>query len=192
MLADPRHSCIVLLNMARRIGADALASALDRCGNLALLPACREVFGIPQIAVGEYEQGILPDHIAASLEHFDIDALSMWRDPRLATRLTESGASVVFVGGAFLEEEVLIAALEGARHGYDIRLVSDLSVGRDEADRCPALARLAHHGILPTTIRQALLEWAVSLDNQTISRRVQELLSQTAPPASVRLRTGLS
>ncbi|WP_194467846.1 isochorismatase family protein [Bradyrhizobium sp. CCBAU 53340] len=171
---------------------DAQASALGARVNLALLPACREVFGIPQIAVGRYEQGILPDQIAASLEQFDIDALSVWQDPRLAARLRESDAGVVFLGGAFLEEEVLIAALEGARQGYDIRLLSDLSAARDEPDRCLALARLAHHGILATTVRQALLEWAVCLNDPAVSRKVQELLSSMAPPASCRLRTGLS
>jgi nicotinamidase-related amidase len=141
------------------------------------LPACREIFGIPQIAVGEYQQGNFPDHVAAAIEHLDIDALSVWRDPRLAKYLSESGAGVVLLGGAFLEEEVLIAALEGARHGYDIRLLSDLSVARDEGDRSIALTRLAHHGILATTIRQALLEWAVSLGDQAVGRRVRDLLS---------------
>ncbi|MBB4262786.1 hypothetical protein GGD64_006850 [Bradyrhizobium sp. CIR3A] len=177
MLADPRHSCVVLLNMTRGGGVDAQASALGRRGNLTLLPACREVLGIRQIAVGEYERDNVSDQIAVSIDHFDIDALSVWRDPQLGAFLAESEASVVFLGGSFLEEEVLIAALEGVRHGYDIRLLSDLSVARDEADRSIALARLAHHGVLATTIRQALLEWAVSLGDQAVSRTVQQLLS---------------
>lgn len=192
MLADPRHSCIVLLNMTRRMALDAQGSALGRGGNLALLSACRELFGVLQVSVGECEQGLLPDHIAASLERLDIDALSVWKDPRLAARLTESTAGVIFLGGTFLEEEVLIAALEGVRHGYEIRLLMDLSDARDEGDQSIALARLAHYGILPTTIRQALLEWAVSLDDRAVSRIVGDLLSRTAPPASGRLRTGLS
>ena len=177
MLADPRHSCIVLLNVTRTGGVDADASAQGPGGSPALLSACREVFSIPQIAIGEYEQDLLPDHIPASIERFHVEPLAVWRDPRLAARLTESGAAVVFLGGAFLEEEVLIAALEGVRHGYDIRLLLDLSVARDERDRSIALTRLAHHGVLATTLRQAFLEWAVSLGDQAISRKIRELLS---------------
>jgi hypothetical protein len=176
MLADPRHSCVILLNMTRGRGVDAHASVRGTERSLALLAACREVFGIPQIAVGEYQQDLLPDHIAATVERCDIDSLSMWRDPGLATRLTETGAGVVFLGGAFLEEEVLLAALEGVRHGYDIRLLSDLSVARDEADRSVAFSRLAHHGVLSTTIRQALLEWAVSLGDKSAIQWVKDLL----------------
>ncbi|SCB28105.1 Isochorismatase family protein [Bradyrhizobium yuanmingense] len=177
MLADPRHSCIVLLNITRVGRLDANASARAQGESLALLSACREVFGIPQIAIGEYERDLLPDHIAASVERLDVDPLALWWDPQLAGRLTELGTGVLFLGGAFLEEEVLIAALEGVRHGYDIRLVPDLSLARDKRDRSIALARLAHHGVLSTTLRQALLEWAVSLGDQEVRRTVRELLA---------------
>ncbi|MBR0713929.1 isochorismatase family protein [Bradyrhizobium liaoningense] len=178
MLANPRHSCVVLLNVTRGEGWDAQAFPLRSGARQPLLPACSEIFGVPQIAVGEYEPSVLPDRIAASIEHLDVDPLSLWRDPRLKPRLVQSDVGVIFLGGAFLEEEVLIAALEGARHGYDIRLLSDLSVARHEADRPLALARLAHYGIFATTIRQALLEWAVSQADQAVSRKIQELLSQ--------------
>ncbi|MCK1394369.1 isochorismatase family protein [Bradyrhizobium sp. 1] len=177
MLADPRHSCLVFLNLTRGGRPDDQPIDLRRAGSLALLPACRTVFGVPEIAIGEYDQSILTDQIAASIEHLDIDFLSLWRDPRLAAQLGEAGVGVVFLGGAFLEEEVLIAALEGARRGYDIRLLSDLSVDRHEADRPLVLARLAHYGIVATTIRQALLEWAVALGDDAVSRRILELLS---------------
>ncbi|WP_375304446.1 hypothetical protein WI560_19375 [Bradyrhizobium sp. A11] len=177
MLADPRHSCLVFLNLTRDHRAEDQAIALRRAGSLALLPACRELFGVPVIAIGECDRSLLNDQISASIECLDIDALSLWRDPRLAALLAESGAGVVFLGGSFLEEEVLIAALEGARCGYDIRLLSDLSVDRHEADRPLVLARLAHHGILATTIRQALLEWAIVFGNDAVSRRILELLS---------------
>ncbi|MBR0828560.1 hypothetical protein JQ596_23780 [Bradyrhizobium manausense] len=177
MLAHPHHSFVVLLNMTRGGDGDAQAPIHRHIESLALLPACRELFGIPQIAVGEYEPRILADHVAASIEHLDLDVLSLWRDPRLAARLAETRDVMVFLGGAFLEEEVLIAALEGARHGYDIRLLADLSVGRHEADRPLVLTRLAHHGILATTIRQALLEWSVSLGDQAVGQRVQQLLT---------------
>ncbi|MFH0299942.1 hypothetical protein AAFX91_22430 [Bradyrhizobium sp. 31Argb] len=174
MLADPHHSCIVLLNPTRG-RTDALAAL--RSGSLFLLPVCHEFFAVPQFAVGAYERDALPDQITASLEHVDLDALTLWRDHRFAERLARADVSVIFLGGGFLEEEVLIAALEGARQGYDIRLLADLAVARLEADRALVLDRLAHHGIVATTIRQALLEWAVSLDDPAVSRKIQGLLS---------------
>jgi hypothetical protein len=51
MLADPRHSCVVLLNITRGRGVDAHASVLGVERRLALLSACREVFGILSIGV---------------------------------------------------------------------------------------------------------------------------------------------
>ena len=177
MLADPRNSCLVFLNLTRGGRVADQAMDLRRAGSLALLPVCRDVFGVPQIAIGDYDQSLLTDQITASIMHLDVDALSLWRDPRVVAELTEAGAGVVFLGGTFLEEEVLIAALEGARCGYDIRLLSDLSVDRHEADRPLVLARLAQHGVLATTIRQALLEWAAALGDNAISQRILGLLS---------------
>lgn len=177
MLADPRHSCLVLLNLTRGGRVADQAIDLRRAESLALLPVCRDVFGVPQIAIGDYDQSLLTDQITASIDHLDVDALSLWRDPRLVAELTEAGVGVIFLGGAFLEEEVLIAALEGARCGYDIRLLSDLSMDRHEADRPLVLARLAHYGILATTIRQALLEWAAALGDDAVSQSILGLLS---------------
>lgn len=84
---------------------------------------------------------------------------------------------MVFLGGAWLEEEVLIAALEGVRRGYDIRLLADLSVARLEIDRCLALDRLAMHGVPAMTLRQALLEWAAFVDDPSVSEMVHRRLA---------------
>lgn len=178
MLADPRHSCVMLLNVARRAATNAIETFVERRrASMALLSACREFLAIPQIAIGEYDEAVLPSDVASSFEHVDVDMLSMWRDGRIAERLAQLDVGVIFLGGAFLEEEVLISALQGARHGYDVRLLSDLSIARHESDRALVLARLAHHGILATTMRQALLEWAVAKDDRVVSRRIQDLLS---------------
>ncbi|MEH2484132.1 hypothetical protein [Bradyrhizobium sp. AZCC 2230] len=71
----------------------------------------------------------------------------------------------------------MIAALGGAKRGYDVRVFSDVTVARREADRSLVLDRLAHHGVLATTIGQALLEWSVSLDDPAVSARIQQLLA---------------
>lgn len=178
MLADPRHSCIVFLNLTRGTASAPMESVLEnRHGSMALLPICREIFAISQLAVGEYDREAVPGHIAAAIEHIDVDPLCLWQESSFAERLSGANAMAIFLGGAFLEEEVFLAALEGARRGYDIRLLSDLTTARIESDRTLVLNRLAHHGVLATTIRQALLEWALSMNDPTVVKKVRQFLS---------------
>lgn len=178
MLADPRHSCIVLLNVTRTgpIGV-AEAVALRRAKSLSLLPVCKELFAVPLLVLGEWELALLPDPIDGSVRRLDVETLVPWRDARFTDLLAGTGVSVVFLGGAFLEEEILIAALDGARLGYDVRILLDVTVARLEADRSLVIDRLAHHGIVATTIGQALLEWSVSVDDPAVSAKIQQLLA---------------
>jgi len=178
MLADPRHSRVVLINVTRGDQANVpVEFAARRRENLTLLPFAREMFGIAPIAVGEYEPGQLADEVVRSIAPLNIDGLSLWRDQRFTDHLAAAAVSVIFLGGAWLEEEIFIAALEGVRLGYDVRLFTDLSIARLEAERSLVLDRLALHGVLTTTVRQALLEWAVSLDDAILKQRVRQLLS---------------
>lgn len=178
MLADPRHSRIVLINLTRSEHANVPAEFAARGRmNLSLLPFCREGFGVALTAVGEYEPSQLTEEIACSIAPLDTDGLSLWRDQKFLDSLAASNVGVIFLGGAWLEEDVFIAALEGVRLGYDVRLLADLSFARLEADRPLVLDRLALHGVLTTTVRQALLEWAVSLNDPILKQRVRKLLS---------------
>jgi hypothetical protein len=178
MLADPRHSRVVLINLTRGERANVTAEfAARRRASLTLLPFCQEILGVGQTAVGEYKPNQLAEQVAHSIATLHIDDLSLWRDQRFTDSLVASNVGVIFLGGAWLEEEVFIAALEGVRLGYDVRLLADLSVARLEVDRPIVLDRLALHGVLTTTVRQALLEWAVSLDDPILKQRVRQLLS---------------
>ena len=177
MLADPRQSRVVLLNLARGSTAGVAERFPVRCGgSLTLLPVCHEILGAKSIAVGEYLADLLPVEVAASIEHLKSDALSPWRDPGFSAHFAEADVGIIFLGGGFLEEEVLIAALEGAKRGYEMRLLSDLAFARRETDRQLVVNRLAHHGIVTTTIRQALFEWAVVLDDPKMTHRIRQLL----------------
>jgi nicotinamidase-related amidase len=178
MLADPRHSRLVLINLAR--GEDGGISSevgARRRESLALLPAALTIFGVTVHAVGEYNSTQLPEALAPLVNAMDGDCLSLWRNERFAASLAASNANVIFLGGAFLDEDVFIAALEGVKAGYDVRLLADLSLARREMDRSLVLDRLALHGVLTTTVRQALLEWAVCLDDADLKQEVRRLLS---------------
>jgi nicotinamidase-related amidase len=138
---------------------------------------CQEGFGVTQLAIGEYEPNQIPDGVAHSIVPMNIDSLSLWRDQEFTAPLVASNVSVIFLCGAWLEEEIFIAALEGVRLGYDVRVLADLSVAHVETDRSLVLDRLALHGVLATTVRQTLLEWAVCLDDPILKQKVRQLLS---------------
>jgi hypothetical protein len=178
MLADPRRSRVVLINLTRGEQANMPAEfAARRRASLALLAVCQDVFGVTQLAIGEYEQNKVPDGVAHSIVPLDIDGLSLWHDQEFMASLAASNVGVIFLGGAWLEEEVFIAALEGVKFGYDVRVLADLSAARVETDRSLVLDRLALHGVLATTVRQTLLEWAVCLDDPILKQKVRQLLS---------------
>ncbi len=177
MLADPRQSRIVLINVARSM-RQACADACSRMrASLALLPAVIDIFAIPVHAVGEARYDTAPDQLAHVFREIDSEPLSLWQDPIFAQSVLTPEASVVFLGGAWLEEEVLIATLEGVRRGYDVRVLADLSVARLEIDRNLALNRLAMHGVPAMTLRQALLEWAAYAEDPSVSEMVHRRLA---------------
>ena len=178
MLADPRHSRLVLINLALGEGSGVSSEfGARRRESLTLLPAALEIFGVGVDAVGEYDSTQLPEALAPLIKPMDGDGLSLWRNERFTISLAASNAGVIFLGGAFLDEDVFITALEGVKLGYDMRLLADLSLARREADRSLVLDRLALHGVITTTVRQALLEWAVCLDDLLLKQKVRKLLS---------------
>lgn len=178
MLADPRYSQLVLINPARcGSGSITSGSAARWNASLSLLPAALEIVNVKAMVIGEYNPSGMPEQLAARVSWIDVDGLSMWRDERFKALLAGANTGVIFLGGAWLEEEVLIAALKGAGLGYDLRLLADLSIARLEADRPLVLDRLAQHGVLAATLRQAVLEWACVLNDSDIKLRVQRLLS---------------
>jgi hypothetical protein len=178
MLADPRYSRLVLINVSRGEPSGPSAKLVARWHeNLILLPRAFEILGVGMHAIGEYDATQLPQALTRSIALLDGDGLSLWRNEQFTASLLASNIGVIFLGGAYLEEEVFIAALEGVRRGYDVRLLADLSTPRCEADRSLVLDRLSLHGVLTTTVRQSLLECAVRLDDSSLTQSVLGLLS---------------
>jgi hypothetical protein len=179
MLADPRHSRVVLVN--RTCGETPALSAplAARRAGLSLLRAGLELFAVPSTVVGECEPfgSRATEQPVRSMIQLDVDVLSIWQDRRFADSLVSSETRIIFLGGGWLEEEIFIAALQGAERGYDVRVVSDVVVARVESDRPLVFDRLALHGIVATTVRQTLLEWVVSLNDPLLKKKVQQLLS---------------
>lgn len=112
MLANPNHSRLILINPARKEPGGIPASLLARRHeSLSLLRSALEIFGIALDAAGECQPGQIPmglDEIASTI---DRDALSLWSDPDFARSLGASDVGAIFLAGAWLEEDVLVAAL---------------------------------------------------------------------------------
>lgn len=178
MLANPRHSRLVLINPGREEPGGTPAGLLARRReSLSLLQRSQEIFGIALDVAGEPQidlNAVQPDELFRVV---DLDALSLWHDPQFTGSLAASEIGVIFLGGAWLEEDVLLAALAGVKLGYDVRLLADLSIARVEDDRDLALDRLALHGVPVMTVRQAMLEWAMYLEDPILKRKVQQLLA---------------
>jgi hypothetical protein len=66
---------------------------------------------------------------------------------------------------------------KGLGSAHDVRLFTDPSIARLEAERSLVVDRLAFHGVLITTFRQVSLEWAVCLDDASLRQSVWLLLS---------------
>ncbi|TWB89901.1 hypothetical protein FBZ93_11513 [Bradyrhizobium macuxiense] len=67
-------------------------------------------------------------------------------------------------------------ALQGAWLGYDVRLLIDLSCQRSEGDEALVIKRLVLHGIIPTTVRQTVLEWSVQIGDRDLRQLVRQFL----------------
>jgi nicotinamidase-related amidase len=177
MLANPRHSRIVLINPSREGPATASDGFIvRRRESLSLLPAASDIFGVSVHMFGEHYRGVEPQNLTETISVLDGNGPSLWNDRKFIADLAESSVGVVFLGGAWLEEDVFVAVLEGVRLGYDVRVLADMSMSRVEADRALVLNRFGMHGVVITTVRQMLLEWAVSLDDHGLRQRVTQLL----------------
>jgi hypothetical protein len=56
------------------------------------------------------------------------DPMSFWRDSRASRRLGPPDAQVIYLGGAWLDQQVLAAALSAVHIGYDTRMLVDVSI----------------------------------------------------------------
>lgn len=146
-----------------------------------LLAAGLRIFELGPIIVGQI--GEFVDKRANTAVAIGVDGLSIWKNDCFMSTLGAAGTSILFFGGRWLEEDILISAIQAAILGYDVRVLVDLSKAKCETERKPALDRLAQYGVLQSTVRQVLLEWAVALDDPGVSDRVRALLSKSGASA---------
>jgi nicotinamidase-related amidase len=87
----------------------------------------------------------------------------LWAETPLALALAETSRTSLLICGYWLEEGITLTALNALGEGYDIFLLTDASPPLEAGERLMAILRLVQAGIVPTTTRQALREWAAEI-----------------------------
>jgi hypothetical protein len=153
MLATIEKSLVALFNPAapasgpRLLGADGLM-LLRRVASEVSLP-------VVTVATGKLDQQTEP--IGKTLI---ADPFTLFSGELAAPDFVHG--QFLYLGGLWLDEDILVAALAAQSAGYDTRVFIDLSIARRRCERSPTLTRLNQHGVLLTTTRQAAYEWAMS------------------------------
>lgn len=176
MLAHPGQSVVVMLNPSRYLTVAEPVIAGERRTSLRRLALGCRILDVSSLVVGDFDPQELSAIVPNGFQMVPADGLLPWDDQRFLERMSRDDLRFLFLAGAWLEEEVLLAALEAAQRGYDVRLLSDLSSARHEAERRPVFDRLALHGMVVTTVRQTLLELVVSRGDERLKQEIRSLL----------------
>lgn len=99
-----------------------------------------------------------------------------WCDTPLSIELARTNRASLLICGYWLDEAVTFTALNALGEGYDIYLLVDASPSLDMAERHTAILRLVQAGIVPTTTRQALREWATEISDTNTKGQLLALL----------------
>jgi hypothetical protein len=174
MLANPGGSRVLLINVTRGPLDDPDATAF-RSDTLCLLMRGLALLGVPSFAAGDYDNRLEIDDVPGVVR-LDADPLRIWRHDGFSAHLADPAVGVVYLAGGWLEEDLVLAAIEGVELGYDVRLLADLSIPRLASQRDIALRRFEQHGVILTSVRQSLLEWALAIDDQSLRSKIRSLL----------------
>jgi hypothetical protein len=83
-----------------------------------------------------------------------------WAETPLGLALARGSRTSLLICGYWLDECITFTALNALGEGYDIYLVTDVSPPLDADQRHIAILRLVQAGVVPTTARQVIREWA--------------------------------
>ena len=102
------------------------------------------------------------------------DAVRFWREEEASHGFGDVLGHVIYIAGAWLDQDVFATALSVNRIGYDTRVLVDVSVARSRFDRQWALERLEQESIRMTTIRQTITEWSLAAPDERIFRQLRK------------------
>jgi hypothetical protein len=179
MLAYIAQSAITLINISAK-----LPSSISECQirrivkSTDLLRRIGEEVTIPLFSISSCERLAQGDRLGQEISG---DPLTIFSGSGLHPALSRPACRHLFLGGLWLDEDVLIAAIAAQNEGFDTRILIDFSVARDEFFRSLTIARLNQHGILLTTTRQTLFEWALTAGDPNLRNTLKALLHNHNP-----------
>jgi isochorismate hydrolase len=99
-----------------------------------------------------------------------------WAETPLGLTLAKASRTSLLICGYWLDECITFTALDALGEGYDIYLVTDASPPLDVDHRHIAILRLVQAGVVPTTTRQVIREWAGQIPDIENRARLLALL----------------
>lgn len=99
-----------------------------------------------------------------------------WGETPLGLALARASRLSLLICGYWLEECITFTALNALGEGYDTYLVTDASPPLDIAERKTAIMRLVQAGVVPTTTRQVIREWAGEIPDAAQRNRLLALV----------------
>ena len=100
----------------------------------------------------------------------------LWAEISLARALAATSRSSLLLCGYWLDECITFTALNALGEGYDVYILTDASPPLDVAQRDTAILRLLQAGVVPTTTRQAIREWAADTSDASQRDRLLALI----------------
>ena len=158
-LLKPSECSVLILDSAgeasdREPDVEARRDCIVRAAALCGVPAFR--------AAGEPAPVLV--HVAATSQPIPPPmAGSPWAETPVGLALAKASRTSLLICGYWLDENITFSALNALGEGYDVFLLTDASPPLDIGERHMAILRLVQAGIVPTTTRQALREWAAEI-----------------------------
>ncbi len=118
------------------------------------------------------QQPTTPSEMPSTLEIFS----RSWPDTPLGSALAATARPCLLLCGSWLDACVAFAALRAFATGYDTYVLTDATPSLDADVHDTALLRLVQAGIVPTTVRQTIREWAFFDTDPTRRRQTLDLL----------------
>jgi hypothetical protein len=121
------------------------------------------VCGIPTFLAVADVRTVRPDTASGPTHHQIYNAPmpgNPWCETPLGLALARASRSSLLICGYWLDECVTFTSLNALGEGYDIYLLTDASPPLEVAEQHTAILRLVQAGIVPTTTRQVMREWA--------------------------------
>jgi len=106
----------------------------------------------------------------------DLLPTASWADSTLGLALAATNRSSVLICGYWLDEAVTFTSLHALGEGYDVYLLTDASPPLEADGRRAAILRLVQAGIVPTTTKQAIREWAADTIDPSLRAKLLALV----------------